>query len=444
MTLFYIGALVLVFLGLVFALWPFIQSKLIQSSNDDIDPSERCSANVTLYRDHLAELDRSLAQGTIEQAQYDQLKQELERNLLEDNIGEGSEDLTESTSKGLLSPSIYTLCIVVVVPLMAVIFYHLLGNASAWQLKETLDRQGELEQQLSRLGGNPAIERELDELNRQIVSDLHAHVAKRPKDLESKILLARSAVSINQFDKAIEAYQQIIEQEPQAAQMMAELAQAVFLQANNRAVPVVGMLAERALSIQPRNPTALGLMGVFSFQNEQYANAIQHWETALGVYPPNSPNARALQNGITQARAKLGSEAGTTAGQSNAVAKNDPHENIPAKIKVAVSFGAQVPVKPEYTVFIYARAWKGARVPLAITRVTAAQLPLTVELNDTMAMAPGMNLSSAEQVEIIARMSPSGNAITQPDDWLVSIGPLKPRVLSETVYPLIISQPVTP
>ena len=241
------------------------------------------------------------------------------------------------------------------------------------------------------------------------------------------------------YDKAIATYQSILQQEPQASQMMAELAQAVFLKANNRAVPIVGMMAERALAIDSNNTMALGLMGVFNFQNERYAEAVSYWRQAVKNYPPNSPNATALQQGIAQAQSKLGSSS------ANVESETQPTQTdtgTAARLKVAVSIAAGVPVKPADTVFIYARAWQGAKIPLAITRITAAQLPLTIELNDSMAMTQGMNLSSAEQVELIARLSPSGNAIPQAGDWEVSLGPVKPRPQSPTVYPLVISKPV--
>ena len=58
-------------------------------------------------------------------------------------------------------------------------------------------------------------------------------------------------------------------------------------------------------------------------------------------------------------------------------------------------------------------------MPLAVMRVTAPAangFPLPFELNDAMAMAPGMNLSKFPEVVIEARISKSGNAQLQPGD----------------------------
>ena len=98
MTLFYISAVVLVLLGLVFALWPIIQTKLF-SKRLISEFEDRQLTNASLYRDHLSELEASFAQGGIDQSQFESLKQELERNLLEDSTeGLSAEGLNDKTS----------------------------------------------------------------------------------------------------------------------------------------------------------------------------------------------------------------------------------------------------------------------------------------------------------------------------------------------------------
>ena len=443
MIWFYLGAIALLEIGLVFALWPMIRSSFFAGAGTDSTAAgDRQQANVALYQDHLRELENSLEQGLIAQGEFDQLKRELESNLLADSADNQSSHRLNNTP----SNKRYWALVMVSLPLVAFAMYLSLGNINGWQLKQSLDQKVELERQLVNSDNRADIENQLAALNRQLAVELERHVAKFPEDLQTKALLARNAVNNADYDRAIAVYQQIIEQEPQAAQMMVELAQTIFIKANNRAVPVVGMLAARAVAIQPNNAMALGLLGMSTFQNGQYQQAIDHWQQALPLYPPNSPNARALENGIAQARARLAEASPVADNPKQQTANNDnPNEQSPgvAKINVAVSLADHIPVEPDYAVFIYARAWQGAKLPLAITRINAAALPLTLELNDTMAMAPGMNLSSAEQVELVARVSPSGNAIAQPGDWQATLGPVSTRSqASETVFPLIISQSI--
>jgi cytochrome c-type biogenesis protein CcmH len=55
-------------------------------------------------------------------------------------------------------------------------------------------------------------------------------------------------------------------------------------------------------------------------------------------------------------------------------------------------------------------------MPLAITRLTAAQLPASLTLTDAMSMVPGLTLSRFAQIVVGARISKSGNATPQRGD----------------------------
>jgi cytochrome c-type biogenesis protein CcmH len=71
---------------------------------------------------------------------------------------------------------------------------------------------------------------------------------------------------------------------------------------------------------------------------------------------------------------------------------------------------------PDDTVFIFARAAEGPRMPLAILRKKVSDLPVTFTLDDSMAMSPAARLSGTPQVIIGARISKSGEALPKPGD----------------------------
>ena len=93
-------------------------------------------------------------------------------------------------------------------------------------------------------------------------------------------------------------------------------------------------------------------------------------------------------------------------------------------IEVSVSLGSNTQVSPGDTVFVYARAWQGPKMPLAIAKFPVSELPKTVRLDKSMSMAPGMDLTTAPQLEVVARVSKSGSPMAAPGDWQAAQGPL--------------------
>lgn len=72
--------------------------------------------------------------------------------------------------------------------------------------------------------------------------------------------------------------------------------------------------------------------------------------------------------------------------------------------------------QPNDTVYIFARAAQGPRMPLAVFKAKVSDLPLKYRLDDSMAMQPGMNLSHFDQVVVVARITASGEPMAQKGD----------------------------
>ena len=83
-------------------------------------------------------------------------------------------------------------------------------------------------------------------------------------------------------------------------------------------------------------------------------------------------------------------------------------EAISGRVSLAPELAEKA--RPDDTVFIFARAVNGPRMPLAALRTTVAELPLEFSLDDSMAMAPMARLSNFEQVTVVARISAHGGA----------------------------------
>ena len=67
-------------------------------------------------------------------------------------------------------------------------------------------------------------------------------------------------------------------------------------------------------------------------------------------------------------------------------------------------------------------------MPLAVKRLPAANFPLTVVLDDSLAMSPAARLSSASVVDVVARISQAGQPVAASGDLQgkianLSVGP---------------------
>jgi len=118
------------------------------------------------------------------------------------------------------------------------------------------------------------------------------------------------------------------------------------------------------------------------------------------------------------------------------------NENTKKSVNLSVSLAPalQNNLDPEHTLFIYARADKGPRMPLAIVRYKAGDLPLKTQLDASMAMMPQMSLTKFKQVIFLARISASGNAMPQPGDLIGETGALEWQKLDKPVSIIINKQ----
>jgi len=136
------------------------------------------------------------------------------------------------------------------------------------------------------------------------------------------------------------------------------------------------------------------------------AQATVYWQKLANSLPADSPALPQVRQMLAELNAPQAAVATTSASSLN--------------IHVAVTVDASIKasIKPDQVLFIYAQALNGPKMPLAIVRKQAAELPLAVDLNDSMAMQPGLHLADFKQLKIIARISKTGNASTQSGDFI--------------------------
>ena len=68
-------------------------------------------------------------------------------------------------------------------------------------------------------------------------------------------------------------------------------------------------------------------------------------------------------------------------------------------------------------IFVIARATDGSRVPIAVRRLTASQLPTEIRLTDQDSMVKTRSLTTFEEVEVIGRAAVGGTPVAKSGDF---------------------------
>lgn len=343
----------------------------------------RRAANLAIYRDQRRELEADLAAGKLERAEYERALTELEARALEDveapdaAAGRRGRRRAEAIALG------------VGMPLVALAIYFAVGSPGA------LTPQPH--------GGGEVTAAQIEAM----VEGLAARLRENPDDADGWKMLGRSYAALGRFDAAVDAYAKAALRAPRDAQLLADFADALAMARGQSLQGEPENLVRRALEIDPANLKALALAGTAEFDRGEFAAAAATWERMLAHVPPDSEDARAIRENVAAARRHAGG------GKPPAMAAA-PAASLRGTVRLSPKLRDKI--APGDTVFIYARAAEGPAMPLAILRHTARELPIDYALDDSLAMAPGMGISSQPRVVITARISRSGNARPQPGD----------------------------
>jgi cytochrome c-type biogenesis protein CcmH len=240
----------------------------------------------------------------------------------------------------------------------------------------------------------------------QALADLRAHLAQQPDDLQGWLLLAQTTTAMHQPDAARDAYDHVLKLDAGNTDAMVGWAEAdSMLQATHMIDERARQLLKQAVDKQPDNQRGLWLLGISQFQ-----------QNLLPLLQPGSAVANAVADQIKAADARSGDMSAQAPNAAVQVTSTDKPHGPALRVQVQLAPALSARVGSGDTLFIYARAPNGPPMPLAVTRMDADTLPVSVTLTDAMAMTPQRSLSSVPKVFVGARISHSGQAIAQPGD----------------------------
>jgi cytochrome c-type biogenesis protein CcmH len=259
-----------------------------------------------------------------------------------------------------------------------------------------------------------------------LIRDVEARSAQRPDNLQYLALLGRYYMGQEDYTRAAHTYGALVEAVPGDAQALAYAAQAEYLAAGRTLSDGARLRAEQALAADPQQRTALGLLGMASFEQQQYRAAIEYWQRLRAMELPDSDSGKMIAQVIETARQRLIAADPAAAESINAAVPQQPVAATGAGVTVRVSVPAGADIGPADSVFILARnAQSDSRMPVAVQRLTGAQLPVTLRLDDSNSMA-GQKLSQTPSVIVAVQVSPDGRPGEDNAHWLGQVGPVVP------------------
>ncbi len=373
----------------------------------------REASNVAILRDQLRELEADLVTGTMPRDQYEQAKRELEQRVLEESKAIPGVAAAPSQSAAWTAAILGS-----AIPIAALVLYVVLGNHDAFAPTAARSAKGGADHEVT------------PEQVEAMAANLAAKLEKEPNNADGWVMLARTYYALNRHADAARAFERATALVPDNAELLADYADSVGAAEGGLRGKSLELI-ERALKADPTHWKALALAGTAAFNRKDYRQAIDYWERMKKTVPPDSPMAASIDASIAEARELGGLKAGPVSGGSalasapaGGAAKGPaspapatpalPGATIAGTVKLAPALAGKV--SPTDTVYIFARAAEGPKMPLAILRKQVKDLPVAFTLDDSMAMAPNFALSNFPSVVVGARVSKSGGVTPQSGD----------------------------
>lgn len=420
---------------------------------------DRVRTNLAILKDQLAELERDRAAGQLAEDRYAEIRAELERRAIEETTTDAAAPAAAASARRGAPRWAAALAVALLLPVVAGFGYWRFGDAGAFN---PLIAQ-------SPAGGDDAHGLTPERIAGMIGS-LEERLKREPDNVNGWATLARTYYSQRRFAEATRAYAKLAELVPDNADILADYADALAMERGRRIAGEPLALVNKALALDPTQWKALAMAGTEAFDRKDYPGAVAYWEKLRASLPAEAPIAQQIGASIAEAR-QLGGmppaplaqgeakaalprdhppiAAAPSGGPGSVAGKAAPSPGTAAAGKAApgaaaagastvggtVALGADLKgkVAPGDRVFIFARPAQGSRMPLALTSLQVKDLPARFNLDDSMAMAPGMTLSSVAEVIVGARVSRSGQPMPQAGDLEGLSQPVKPGARDVTI-----------
>lgn len=383
------------------------------------------AATPRLYAQHQQELQDAVAQGEVSAEELPRLSRDLAKATLDDAARAGF----TLKPRSRLEHWTLALVILIAVPGIALPVYLRYGSPAPPAPGERPNHHMD---------------------TAQMVEELERRIAVAPDDPEPRLWLARVYMSESKYDKAVEALAEVNRLVPNQAPVLLQYADALAMRDQGRIGEEARALIDAALRVEPANVTGLWLAGVAAEQAGDVDAALEALVAARSASLEADLPVEEIEAQISAIASRHGkpvptfvdtapagapeaAAAARTAGASEESKVRDGGSSNPVGIEVSVALAPETAsTLPASTpVFILARAVAGPPMPLAVKRVTLGDLPLTLVLDESLAMSPELTLAKFPEVIVVARIAVSGQPIAQAGDIEAKSAPVPTRAGSK-------------
>ena len=391
MALMWASFVLLTLVALLFVVVPFFKRERIQRLDHNAN-----SELIRIYHQRLDELKADLDNQRIDAQMHDESVIEQKRRLLNELSPEKA-----LNSKG--NNRIFALTGAGFLIVLTAIFYGYTGSQQ--QIKGWHDAMANLKSYGERAvmqDGEPLTPNELQ----AFALALRTKLDQSGDDEVAWMLLGRVAMSLNEFDMAMQSFDKVLKMNPDNKQVLISYSQVLLMEGSDSNMSRAATMLSRVLKAEPTNIDAISLLALIAYERKDWLQAKTAFEVLLASMQQNDPRYSMIAERIAEIDAHLNNE--------QQVTNTKLAEASSSEISITVDLDpALVDSQPQNgTLFVFAKAASGPQMPLAVVKMTDYSFPLTVTLSDSNAMVEGLNLSSVDKIILTARLSKDATVVT--------------------------------
>lgn len=371
----------LTLVALSFVMIPFLKKERVQTITHNAN-----AELISIYEQRLVDLQTDLDNQRIDSVNHAESIVELKRRLLNELSPEKS-----LNSKG--NNRIFALTGGAFVLALTGIFYSFTGSQqqiSAWH--DAMDNLADYGERAVMQKGEPLSQNELQ----AFALALRTKLSRSGDDEVAWMLLGRVAMSLNEFDMAQQSFDKALRMNPDNMQVLISYSQVLLLEGSEANMTRAAGMLSKVLNVEPTNLDAISLLALIAYERKDWPQAKTAFEVLLASMEKNDSRYNMISERIADIEQQMQSEGSVM-----------PVTTTTAAIAVTVDIAKELIDKQpkDGILFIFAKAATGSPMPLAAVKLAKYSFPITVELSDSSAMVAGLNLSSAENIIISARIS---------------------------------------